>query len=130
MHITISNHQDFKDLDIVAFSYAFSGAMGDPGSVEIVLADGTVHYANYLDEGFNHDWLFDIIPALRDCKFGIDGDGSVPRGWKHANLGMGNHLVYRQGLHRKFKFRTRKCKSPSDLYLCWIETICNIMTCK
>ena len=47
MRITISNHQDFKDLDIVAFSYAFSGAMGDPGSVVIVLADGTVHYANF-----------------------------------------------------------------------------------
>ena len=36
IEITESNYQNYLDLDIVAFSFAFDGAMGEGGGIYIV----------------------------------------------------------------------------------------------
>jgi hypothetical protein len=38
------NYQDYQHLDIVAYSFARGGAMGDPGGIKIVDSDGQVYH--------------------------------------------------------------------------------------
>ena len=51
IEITESNYKDYRSLDIVAFSFAQLGAMGEPGGVEIIDAKGCCYHTNYCWEG-------------------------------------------------------------------------------
>ena len=43
IEITESNYQDYPSLDIVAFSFAYEGAMGEMGAIYIIDRDGKYH---------------------------------------------------------------------------------------
>ena len=49
VEITQSNYQDFKELDIIAFSCAECGAMGQQGGIIMVDTQGRVYHTNMLE---------------------------------------------------------------------------------
>ncbi len=47
IEITEANYRDYLSLDIVAFSFAYEGAMGEMGAIYIISRDGKIYHANY-----------------------------------------------------------------------------------
>lgn len=47
IEISESNYQDYFSLDIVAFSFAYEGAMGEMGGIYIIDRGGQIYHANY-----------------------------------------------------------------------------------
>ena len=48
IEINDTNYQSYTRLDIVAFSFARGSAMGEPGGIIIIDAEGQDYHANYL----------------------------------------------------------------------------------
>ena len=128
IEITESNYKDYTSLDIVAFSFAQSGAIGEPGGVLIVDAMGQVYHANYCYDNLDFDHLLEVVSAVKDCKFGIL-DHQTPEGWAPVQLGFGNHLTIRTEYHSQFEEETnnRHIKSPGQLYQQWIGMVLKLL---
>ena len=73
IEITESNYQDFTTLDIVAFSFAYEGAMGKMGGIYIIDREGQIYHANYFmgDECLDRDHIKDVIPVFVDLEHGL-----------------------------------------------------------
>lgn len=129
IQITKENYQDFLELDVIAFSYAFGGAMGEGGGVIIATSDDKWYHTNYAWQDFPHDLLYEIIPVLKDCVFGIFGNGSVtPEGWTYESLGCGNHLIVRSDVYEAFLEKRKDATLyPGYLYQHWMEQIKEIL---
>ena len=50
IHLTNSNFQQYLPINIVAFSYAYSGAQGEPGGVYIIDDNGKIFHFNYIED--------------------------------------------------------------------------------
>ena len=120
IEITESNYKGYCAIDIVAFLFAQPGAMGDPGGVEIIDAQGWFYHTNYCYNGVSYDQLTEIVPILKDCKIGIVGQ-QVPEGWKAVYLGFGNHLIIKADYYDKFEEETRNrhIEEAVELYQQW-----------
>ena len=60
-----SNFNDFKTLDIVAFSKTAPGAMGDAGAVVIVTTDRRVFHTNPDFGSISTDQVYQVCPPKR-----------------------------------------------------------------
>lgn len=118
-----SNYQDYTGLDIVAFSFAFGGAMGEGGGIYIIDRDGQICHANYCDENISiePDHIKTIIPFIEDIDFGILGNRSKNDNYESVYLGYGNHLVMNKNIYDGFckKVEEAKFHNIVDLFQCW-----------
>lgn len=123
VEITESNYQDYQRIDVVAFSFAFSGAMGEGGGIYIVDREGQIYHANYCDDEIyiEPSHIKDIIPFIDDIQFGIFGNMSTNEDWDTIYLGYGNHLVfakeYSDDLRKKVE--DAKYRYPGELFQHW-----------
>ena len=86
------NIASFKD--VMFFSFAEGGAMGDAGAIVFYVKSGEGYYLNYVYGDVDVTKVKTLFPVLERCKFGICGIGSeVPEGWKYVDMGVGNHLL-------------------------------------
>ena len=71
IEITESNYRDYLSLDIVAFSFAYEGAMGEMGAIYIISRDGKIYHANYCqgDDPIDTNHINDIIPVFKDISW-------------------------------------------------------------
>lgn len=122
VEINMSNYQNYCSLGIVAFSFAFSGAMGEGGGIYIIDREGRVYHANYYrgDNLLEPDYIKDIIPIFEECKFGLLGCIS-PEGWKSLYLGYGNHLLMIDELYDSFRkiVEDSNFTNSGDLFQHW-----------
>ena len=120
--ITESNYKGYCSIDIVAFSFAQSGAMGIPGHVIIFDSEGWVYHTNYCDGDISFKHLLEVVPVLKDSKIGVSGH-ETPEGWIPFYLGAGNHLTVRSDYSVRFEeeMGKRHIETPSNLYLQWQE---------
>ena len=95
IEITESNYQDFTTLDIVAFSFAYEGAMGEMGGIYIIDREGQIYHANYFmgDKCLDRDHIKDVIPVFVDLEHGLLGSESKNPNWSSEYLGFGNTLL-------------------------------------
>ena len=72
IEISESNYQDYFSLDIVAFSFAYEGAMGEMGGIYIIDRGGQIYHANYFmgDDCLGRDHIKDVIPVFVDLVHG------------------------------------------------------------
>ena len=128
IEITESNFKDFCALDIVAFSFAQPGAMGEPGGVLIVNAMGQVYHANYCNGEIDYDHLLEVVPALKDCEFGILGH-QTPTGWSPFYLGFGNHLNIKDDYSYEFEVAVaeKHFKNKGELYQQWLGMVMELL---
>jgi hypothetical protein len=131
IEITESNYKGYCAIDIVAFSFAQPGAMGEPGGVEIIDAQGWFYHTNYCYRGVSYDQLKEIVPILKDCKIGIAGQ-QEPEGWKAAYLGFGNHLFIKAEYYNQFdeEVRKRHIEEAVELYQQWYGIVMNLCKTK
>lgn len=100
IEISETNYQDYSSLDIVAFSYATAGGMGEGGGIYIIDREGQIYHANCYrgDNCIKQEHIKDIIPVygnitrdFYDREFG-KGD------WAAIYLGAFNQLVFLRSL--------------------------------
>ena len=120
--ITQTNYQNFKHLDIIAFSCAECGAMGEHGGIIMVDAKGYVYHTNMLE--VSEEVLFSVCPPLKDCCWGFFGHcEKLPEGWMHQYLGCGNHLLVKDGYVEELKKRAKGINSVGELYQKWLVIV-------
>ena len=128
IEITESNYKGYRSINIVAFSFAQPGAMGEPGGIEIIDEQGRFYHTNYCWEGISYEHLCEVVPALKDCKFEVFGH-QAPEGWEAVYLGMGNHLTIKADYYNQFKEETlnRHIKDECEMYLQWIGIVLKLL---
>lgn len=94
IEISESNYQDYTNLDIVAFSYAEAGAMGEHGAIYIIDRDGQIYHANYCvtENYIDPSHVKDIIPVLENLSFALMSSETQKANWVIEDLGFGNTL--------------------------------------
>ena len=104
IEISELNYQAYTKLDIVAFSFAYEGAMGEHGGIYIIDKDGQMYHANYC-YGVNcieRDHIKDIIPIFTELEFGLLGCETKNEDWVSVDLGFGNSLLMRKEISDSF----------------------------
>lgn len=94
--ITSKNYRSFLSLDVAGFDFAFGGAMGDAGGVNIVTTNGDKYYTNYgqLSHYIEYGELLKVLPIITKCELPAFGNATnMPEGWEHISLGAGNNLI-------------------------------------
>lgn len=112
------NKSFFKD--ILFFMIAEGGAMGEPGAINFIKADGKMYHLNYVYGSIKIEEIYCVFPILKECKFEMFGMNSKnPDGWKYVSLGMGNHLIVKNYVNAQFQEQIRKYKSEGEIYQNW-----------
>ena len=123
------NYKALLPLDIVAFSWAYGGAMGGAGGVDIVTTSGTQYYFNWAHGDLTEAQIEEILPVISQCQLPIAGDtDKVPDGWRHIYLGGGNNLIikkqYAESLLKAWKdFSQTEEGKYRILYNSWIQLL-------
>ena len=127
--LTRDNYKECTGLDIVAFSSAAPGAMGDAGAIEVVTTKGEVYYATPFYEDIEMEQVFEVCPPLSECRFGVFGGGVIPEGWQTIYLGFGNNLVLHESISEEFRKEAEKSKikEVGDLYNKWMDIVKSIL---
>ena len=121
------NKATFKN--VMFFSIAESGAMGEPGGVLFYVESGELYHFNYVYGDVDIKKVENVFPTLADCEFGAFGiDSSVPTGWKYVSLGMGNHLIIKEMLYEGFMSEFPEYARPSEIYSQWIDVAQKIIS--
>lgn len=123
--------------DVMFFSLAEGGAMGEPGAILFYVKSGELYHLNYVFGDVDINKVEKLFPTLSECRFGMFGlNSSVPRGWNYVNLGMGNHLIVNDDVFGVFKeqidFGAFKEQididaEPSEIYTKWLRVADNIL---
>ena len=123
IEIDESNYQAYTNLDIVAFSFAYEGAMGEPGGIYIVDKAGQIYHANYFwgDNLIERDHIKDIIPVFKDLRFGLLGCETDNENWVSVDLGFGNSLSLIRNLSDGFSKKVEEAdyQSSGELFQHW-----------
>ena len=121
IEISKSNYQDYCSLDIVAFSYAAPGAMGEGGSIYIITDNGSVYHTNIVYGDMTLEDAFLVCPPLRECRIGyFDADPATD--WSSFYMGAGNFLFVTNRMSWIFK-EYSSCWEDYDLYPLWIYLV-------
>ena len=104
IEISEFNYQAYTELDIVAFSFAYEGAMGEPGGIYIIDKDGQMYHTNYFygDNCIERDHIKDIIPIFTELEFGLLGCETRNENWASVDLGFGNSLLVKKEISESF----------------------------
>jgi hypothetical protein len=104
IEISEFNYQAYTKLDIVAFSFAYEGAMGEHGGIYIIDKDGQIYHANYCygDNCIEREHIKDIIPVFTDLEFGLLACETKNENWASVDLGFGNRLLMRKEISEGF----------------------------
>ena len=123
IEITESNYQDHSSLDIVAFSFAYEGAMGEMGGIYIIDKHGLIYHTNYFMgvDCLERDHIKDIIPVFVDLEHGLNGCESKNSNWSSEYLGFGNTLLISNDIRDGFKKKVEeaKCQRTGELFQQW-----------
>ena len=116
-------YDQVKPEEIFAFSLAEGGAMGCPNEIIFVRErEGMVEYlVSSVNEGISK-----LVPWLDSLNCGLFGEVSgVGEGWKHVDLGMGNHLFLREELYIKVNPKFEGMRPP-EIYQAWRDAVAEI----
>ena len=99
------NYQDYQHLDIVAYSFARGGAMGDPGGIKIVDSDGQVYHANYCygRHTIKSEHIKAVIPVFEDLRISLTNCKTEKRQLAHHRPRIWQLSVCVEGHQRRFQ---------------------------
>ncbi len=110
------------------FAIAEGGAMGCPGEINILTAEGRHYCMNYMYGDIDLDKFGEVFPVFKQCRGGMFGSTDrVPDGWHYLYLGMGNHLIVEASVFNEFAAKVKDLDDPVYLYQNWyrvaVETL-------
>lgn len=108
--------------NVMFFSFAEGGAMGDAGAIVFYVKTGEAYYTNYVYGDADLNKVKELFPIFKECRFGMFGMGSiVPDGWRYVNLGMGNHLIVNDEVYEEFLKKIDVEADPVIIYQTWMK---------
>ncbi len=115
------NIRDFEEKDIMFFTLAEAGAMGEPNGIEIVTQKEnaiTLYHTNISE--FDVRKLYSKFSTLKTLKCEIFGVVTgVQSGFIHVDTGMGNHLFINDSINNEFQEKI-KTLQPFEIYNRWL----------
>ena len=111
--------------DVVAVAIAEAGAMGDPGSIELVdttLKMYRTHFGELPDKA-----IVKMIPFVTEIELGFGDVAGLNDSWTWLYLGFGNYLFVRPGMDKKLlkyiedNYSDTKFSKTVELYAHWYE---------
>ena len=118
-----SNYKNYLPIKIIAFSYAYSGAQGEPGGVKIIDNNGKIFHFNYfIKKDLKENEIYEICPIIKDIDLNI-----IPKEWCEMNMGAGNKLYVNKSISEEVKEKTKDLKGPGMLYQKWSKIILDII---
>ena len=132
IEINDTNYQMYTHLDIVAFSFARGSAMGEPGGIIIIDADGQGYHANYLygrPHPISTKHLHAVIPVLSSLNFSLADCQSGHEDWETVDLGYGNILVLKKDICPAFHKAVEEAhfEALGQLYQRWKRIVRNLL---
>ena len=131
IEISESNYQSYLNLDSVAFSFAYDGAMGEPGGIIIIDKSGQIYHANYYfgDNTINRDHIKDIIPVFTDLEFSLLGAESINENWVAVNLGFGTSLLMIKDIYDAFQKKAEEAnyQYSHEIYRHWKGIVLSLL---
>lgn len=118
IYIDDKNYRDYLNLDVIAFSFAYGGAMGSPGEILVITKDTNIYSMNYVFGDMTIEMCYEVCSPLKDCEFGVIEVEKTPNGWKGISLGMGNFLVLADPIYNRIGCDLLKLR-PSLRYREW-----------
>ena len=116
-----NNIRDFEEKDIMFFTLAETGAMGEPNGIEIVTKKEnaiTLYHTNISE--FDVRKLYSKFSTLKTLNCGIFGVVTgVQSGFVHVDTGMGNHLFINESINNEFQEKI-KTLQPFEIYNRWL----------
>lgn len=125
IELSPENYNKHLPLDLIAFSYASGGAMGEGGAIILVSKTGMAYHLNYIYDEWKYDIINTLCPVLEQCDIGIFGEDNAPEGWTPFNLGMGNHLFFRSEIEKEFMILLEK--KQMHPYRAWLGIVLEIV---
>lgn len=125
IELTKENYNLYHPFNIIAFSHAIPGAMGESCSIIIVTEDGSVYHLNYKYDKWTKEDVLEICPIIKGGMFGYLKDISAD--WEIVYLGAGNFLFVNITIWEQFILQAEKYKYPHVLYRNWLTIIMNIL---
>jgi hypothetical protein len=123
IEITESNYRDYLSLDIMAFSFAYEGAMGEMGAIYIIDRDGKIYHADYCqgNDPIDPSHIKDIIPVFKDISWRMFDCLSSNPNWKTVDLFAGNNLLMVDEIYDDFmkKVQDANFEIPSRIFQYW-----------
>ena len=116
--INDKNYRDYLNLDVVAFSFAYGGAMGSGGEIIVITKGAGIYSMNYFFGDMTIEMCDEVCSTLKDCEFGVLEVEKTPNGWKGIGLGMGNFLVLAEPIYNRIGRNLLKLR-PSFRYREW-----------
>lgn len=121
IEIDDNNIRDFEEKDIMFFTLAETGAMGEPNGIEIVTKKEnaiTLYHTNISE--FDVRKLYSKFSTLKTLNCGIFGVVTgVQSGFVHVDTGMGNHLFINESINNEFQEKI-KTLQPFEIYNRWL----------
>lgn len=106
------NYKDYLALDIVAFSFAYGGAMGSGGEILVITRDAQTYSMNYVFGYMTIEMCYEVCPPLQECSFGFIDVEETPSGWEGISLGAGNFLVFADSIPNSIKQELKGLRPP------------------
>lgn len=121
--INESNFQAYTKLDIVAFFFAYEGAMGDAGSIYIIDKAGQIYRTYYCwkDNCIAREHIKEIIPVFKDLQFQMFGIETDNKNWQSVDLGFGNTLLITKDISNGFNQKVKEAnfQRSGELFQHW-----------
>jgi hypothetical protein len=110
------------------FAISAAGAMGTPGEINILTAEGRHYCMNYAYGDIDLNKFAEVFPLFKQCRFGMLGSAKgVPDGWHYIYLGMGNHLTVEESVFNEFAAIVKDLDNPAYVFQRWyraaVETL-------
>lgn len=113
IEISDKNIKDIKCDDVMFFTYAESGAMGEGGAINLLNKEKKIYHTNYVYGDFNIKKLFKVFPPLENLKCFIHSVSGLDSNWKYIDMGFGNYLFIRKDIFKKFEKKLKE-EIPED----------------
>lgn len=112
VYIDEKNYRDYLNLEVIAFSFAYGGAMGSPGEILFITNEAKTYSMNYVFGDMTIEMCDEVCPPLKECDFGILEVEKTPNGWKGISLGFGNFLVLAAPIYERIGQNLLKLRPP------------------
>lgn len=123
INVREENVKEIKDNEVVAFTFAYGGAMGEPGNLTIISKSDKVkvYKTNWIEEDIVEQISF-FKPFMEDLVKSEYWLMNEQEGWDKFELGMGNYLFIKSQYLSDFeKFAKEEYKNTRKMFgaLCY-----------
>ena len=125
IELNLSNYNDYLPINIIAYSFASSGAQGEAGGVNIISKEGKAFHFNYCEGDIKEKEIYLICPPLKEK---YENNYLYEANWKDINMGMGNSLTVHISIDDKFKEKEKKLNLGfGGLFQAWKKIVYEIL---